>query len=212
MSSETQPVNADFKARLFIQSVAGNPLWMLTLGTGTEFLLPQCQHFMVWASQLFLYKILFPFFLLFVCLLCSIKAQTLWSKLCFPDFLWSPEQRGLWWHTAVRIIGIVSVINQTSGWAGFCPVPTFFMDKQGRTQWDKKKKKKVRGLGLRVMPTLYLPNSKTKLLVKIRWSGKNYFFLAELGHAAEFLVRSTFLWAGCKDLKNGVYNGKADTM
>lgn len=155
--------------------------------------------------------ILFPFFLLFVCLLCSIKAQTLWSKLCFPDFLWSPEQRGVWWHTAVRIIGIVSVINQTSGWAGFCPVPTFFMDKQGRTQWDKKKKK-VRGLGLRVMPTLCLPNSKTKLLVKIRWSGKNYFFLAELGHAAEFLVRSTFLWAGCKDLKNGVYNGKADTM
>lgn len=148
MSSETQPVNADFKARLFIQSVAGNPVWMLTLGTGTEFLLHSAS--ISWSEHLSYFcikaggKILFPFFLLFVCLLCSIKAQTLWSKLCFPDFLWSSEQRGLWWHTAVRIIGIVSVINQTSGWAGFCQFLHFSWTSREEPDGTKKKKKRER--------------------------------------------------------------------
>lgn len=164
---------------------------MLTLGTGTEFLLPQCQDFMVWASQLFLYKRRRDNIISFLpthCLLCSIKAQTLWSKLCFPDFQWCPEQRGPWWPTAVRIIGIVTVINQTSGWAGFCPLPTYSMDMQGKmgqkTMWEAQ--------GWDRCPPPYLPNSKTKLQLKIRWRGKTISFLQSWDTLLNFLSEAHF--------------------
>lgn len=67
---------------------------------------------------------------------------------------------------------------------------------------------------LRRLHTVYLPHSatsKTKLLSESDKEGEAISFLQACGYAAEFLGRSTFLWAGCKDLKNSVYNGNAAT-
>lgn len=65
------------------------------------------------------------FLLLFVCLLCSIRLNSLEQTL-FSAFLWCPEHQGILWPTAAVIIWVVAVISQASRWGGFCTVHTYF--------------------------------------------------------------------------------------